>query len=97
MLFHSYEFIFLFLPVSLIGYYFLAGRIGGKAAKLWLAGISFWFIGSFRIEYLFLLLVSVLFNYGIARKIKGYGKDVKAKKWMLAAGVAGKSGAACLF
>ena len=39
MLFHSYEFIFLFLPVSLIGYYFLAGRIGGKAAKLWLAGI----------------------------------------------------------
>ncbi len=92
MLFHSYEFIFLFLPVSLIGYYFLAGRIGGKAAKLWLAGISFWFYGSFRIEYLFLLLASVLFNYGIARKIKGYGKDVKAKKWMLAAGVAGNLG-----
>ena len=92
MLFHSYEFIFLFLPVSLIGYYFLAGRIGGKAAKLWLAGISFWLYGSFRIEYLFLLLASVLFNYGIARKIKGYGKDVKAKKWVLAAGVAGNLG-----
>ena len=41
MLFHSYIFVFVFLPVSLGGYY-LAGRIGSRAAKLWLAAMSLW-------------------------------------------------------
>lgn len=86
MLFHSYEFVFLFLPVSLAGYYLAAGRMGGRAAKLWLAAVSFWFYGSFQIEYLFLLLASVLVNYGIAKKMGEREKGSLAAKGMLAAG-----------
>ncbi len=83
MLFHSYIFVFVFLPVSLGGYY-LAGRIGSRAAKLWLAAMSLWFYGSFRLEYLLLLLLSVFLNYGIALGMKGK----KRAGWLLAAGVA---------
>lgn len=83
MLFHSYIFVFVFLPVSLGGYY-LAGRIGSRAAKLWLAAMSLWFYGSFRLEYLLLLLLSVFLNYGIALGMKGE----KRVGGLLAAGVA---------
>lgn len=87
MLFHSYSFVLVFLPVSLAGYY-LAGLIGGRAAKLWLAAVSLWFYGSFRPEYLFLLLLSVLLNYGIAQGIRGRGKSGKGSG-LLAAGIVG--------
>ncbi len=65
MLFHSYQFVFLFLPVSLAGYWFLAGKGKGEAAKLWLAAASLWFYGSFQIISLLILLGSVAFNYGV--------------------------------
>ena len=63
MLFQSYIFVFLFLPVSLTGFYFIGNRWGGMAAKLWLIVMSLWFYGSFGIEYVFLLLLSIAFNY----------------------------------
>lgn len=65
MLFQSYLFVFIFLPVSLAGFYTAAGKKNTDAAKLWLAAMSLWFYGSFQIEYLFLLLGSVVFNYGV--------------------------------
>ncbi|GFH91098.1 peptidoglycan O-acetyltransferase [Lachnospiraceae bacterium] len=70
MLFQSYIFVFLFLPVSLTGFYFIGNRWGGMAAKLWLIVMSLWFYGSFRIEYVFLLLLSIAFNYGMAGKLR---------------------------
>ena len=97
MLFHSYVFIFLFLPVSLAGYYFLAGKRNGGAAKLWLIAVSLWFYGSFRIEYLFLLLASVLLNYGIARRIREQKKKSKTAKRILAAGIGGNLGLLAYF
>ncbi len=92
MLFHSYIFVFVFLPVSLGGYY-LAGRIGSRAAKLWLAAMSLWFYGSFRLEYLLLLLLSVFLNYGIALGMKGK----KRAGGLLAAGVAANLAALVYF
>ncbi len=70
MLFQSYMFVFLFLPVSLAGFYLVGNKRGSRAAKLWLIAMSLWFYGSFRIEYVFLLLLSVAFNYGIAQKLR---------------------------
>ena len=84
MLFQSYIFVFLFLPVSLTGFYFIGNRWGGMAAKLWLIVMSLWFYGSFRIEYVFLLLLSAAFNYGMAGKLMK-----RAAKRILAAGIAG--------
>ena len=87
MLFQSYIFVFVFLPVSLGGYY-LAGRIGDKAAKLWLVAVSFWFYGSFRLEYLLLLAAGMLLNYGIALGIRRKEKAGMRAGGLLAAGIA---------
>ncbi len=89
MLFHSYIFVFIFLPVSLIGYYFLAGKGSGREAKLWLAAVSLWFYGCFGIEYLFLLLASVLFNYKSGRKIRECRESGRGGKRAFAVAAAG--------
>lgn len=39
MFFNSYEFIFIFLPIALIGY-FIFGKIKNVYANLWLAVLS---------------------------------------------------------
>lgn len=90
MLFHSYLFVFLFLPVSLIGYYLAAGRRNGdgKAAKLWLVIMSLWFYGSFRIEYLLILLGSAAFNYGLYLRM-GKQEHRRSAKSILTVGIIG--------
>lgn len=62
MLFNSYEFIFLFLPVAIGGYFFF-GRQGCRAAGIWLVCASCFFYGWWDVRYLPLLLGSIAFNY----------------------------------
>src|SRR5690348_11894807 len=68
MLFNSYEFIFLFLPVA-AALYFLIGRRSHDLAALWLALASLFFYGYWNPAYLPLLLVSVAVNFGVGRLI----------------------------
>ena len=59
MLFNSYIFIFIFLPIALIGWYGL-NRLGKyKTASLFLAGMSLWFYGYFNVHYLAVILCSI--------------------------------------
>ena len=62
MLFNSYAFIFLFLPVGLIGY-FAFGRLGNLAPVIWLAlaSLAFYSVGNW--QFVPLLLASIAFNY----------------------------------
>ena len=62
MLFNSYSFIFLFLPIALIGY-FVLGRVGNQAAVIWLALASLAFYSVSNWQFVLLLLGSVAFNY----------------------------------
>src|SRR4051812_49123043 len=64
MLFNSYPFIFLFLPIALAGYFWL-GRFGNLAPVLWLAlaSLAFYSLGNW--QFVGLLLASVAFNYFI--------------------------------
>ncbi len=62
MLFNSYEFIFLYLPITLLLFLWL-GRIGHGYAKAWLAGASIFFYSWWNPIYLGLLLASICFNY----------------------------------
>src|SRR4030081_1330225 len=64
MLFNSYLFIFLFLPIALIGYFAL-GRLGNLAPVMWLALASLCFFPGSNWQFVLLLLASVAFNYGI--------------------------------
>jgi len=63
MLFNSYIFIFLFLPVTLLVFYWIGARGHFRAAIAWLVGASLFFYGWWNPAYLGLILASLLFNY----------------------------------
>jgi D-alanyl-lipoteichoic acid acyltransferase DltB (MBOAT superfamily) len=62
VLFNSFSFLFLYLPLVLSGY-FLLGRIGPRWAMGWLAAASLFFYGYWDLRYLPLLLASICGNY----------------------------------
>ena len=57
MLFNSYIFIFLFLPLALLGWYGLNRCRAYEMAKLFLAVMSLWFYGYFNLCYLLSFLL----------------------------------------
>ncbi len=63
MLFNSYGFLFLFLPVTLAGFFAL-GRHSHALAMGWLVAASLFFYGWWYPPYLALLLSSAVFNFG---------------------------------
>lgn len=87
MLFNSYEFIFMFLPLCLAGY-FLLNRLGmPKLSHLWLFGMSLWFYGSNTPKYLLLISASIVINYGFYM-LSRYISGDKKKKTAMAVAVA---------
>jgi D-alanyl-lipoteichoic acid acyltransferase DltB (MBOAT superfamily) len=62
MLFNSYVFIFAFLPVTLLGFFWL-GRRWPLIAAAWLTAASLFFYGWWNPLYVWLLAVSIVFNY----------------------------------
>jgi alginate O-acetyltransferase complex protein AlgI len=64
MLFNSYPFIFVFLPMALAGYFWL-GRSSNLAPVVWLALASLAFYSVSNWQFVGLLLASVAFNYFI--------------------------------
>jgi len=65
MLFNSYIFIFLFLPITLIGFFQFGARGYTRAAIAWLVSASLFFYGWWNPVYLGLILASLLFNYSM--------------------------------
>ncbi len=63
MLFNSYIFIFIFLPLVLAGWYFLNSKKAYTLAKFFLAGVSLWFYAYFNYYYLMIIVASILGNY----------------------------------
>jgi len=68
MLFNSYEFIFLFLPLALLGYYKVA-QTGRENAILWLVLASLFFYSWWNPYYLVLILVSLLINFWFGKML----------------------------
>jgi len=64
MLFSSPEFIYLFLPIVLSGFFWLA-RWSHRIAATWLLATSLFFYGWWNPAYLGLLIGSICFNYGM--------------------------------
>ena len=87
MLFNSFEFIFLFLPVTL-AVYFLAGKAQDKRWALgWLLLASLFFYAWWNPKNLAIIVASVCFNFILAR----YGihrTDQPRRKWYLTFGIA---------
>ena len=63
MLFNSYIFIFLFLPVTVAGWFLLNKTKSAALPKVFLLGMSMVFYGYFNIRYLPIIVVSIAANY----------------------------------
>ncbi len=66
MLFNSYLFIFIFLPIVLLGWFSLNKMKMHKIAEIFLVGMSLWFYAYFNFSYLFIIVGSCLFNFLIS-------------------------------
>ena len=77
MLFNSYEFIFIFLPVIFIGYFYLTSKRLIIGSKAWLVGGSFFFYSYWNPIYLPLILLSIFVNYAIGGS---FNKNTKINK-----------------
>jgi D-alanyl-lipoteichoic acid acyltransferase DltB (MBOAT superfamily) len=75
LLFNSYAFIFLFLPITFFIYFYLNKKRLTGASKAFLVFISLFFYSWWNIIYLPLILVSLLFNYSIGREL------VASQRW----------------
>ena len=90
MLFNSYEFLFLFLPISFFIYFYLNHKKLVVASKAWLLLVSLFFYAWWNIIYLPLILISILFNYRIASLILEYDENSRnyfTKKMLLKIGL----------
>ena len=84
MLFNSYPFVFVFLPVTLAGF-FLIARASHTLAAGWLTLASLAFYGWWNPVYVLLLLASIAFNYGMGYAI-GHAPEAR-RGGLLALGV----------
>ena len=66
MLFNSYLFIFIFLPIVLIVWFSLNKIKQYKIAEIFLVGMSLWFYAYFNYSYLFIIVGSCLINFLIS-------------------------------
>lgn len=68
MLFNSWQFVFLFLPITVF-VFFQIGSKNYQVALAWLVAASLFFYGWWNPAYLGLLIFSIVFNYGIGKAI----------------------------
>ena len=75
MVFSNSVFLFVFLPIVLLGYYLMRGKI----RNYWLLIVSLIFYGWNKPEFLWILIASILLNYIGAIFVE----KVKRKGWKL--------------
>ena len=101
MLFNSYEFVFLFFPLVLVGYY-ICRKAGGayrnglfqrSLVNAFLLAVSFLFYGWSCPEYLPVLIGSMAVNYGLSWQMER-GSE---KKRILVIGILINLGALAVF
>jgi len=79
MLFNSYEFIFLLLPIILIGYYLVLPKVWRHG---WLVLCSYIFYGWWDYRYCGLLLLATCIDYIAGGQIAATEDPVKKKRWL---------------
>lgn len=89
MLFNSYAFIFLFLPITFAIYFVLNRKKLTLAAKTWLVFASLFFYGYWNPVYIPLILGSILFNYAVGSALVRKREHPTNSRFMLVVGIAG--------
>ncbi len=88
MIFASFEFLFLFLPVFYAAYYLTPPRLRNWPILL----LSWAFYAWWRVDFLFLLVCVTAFTFAAARRMAAAGPGSPAGKRWLRAGLAGNLG-----
>ena len=86
MLFNSYEYIFLFLPVMLIGFFLLGRKVHHQVAVAWLVMGSLFFYGWWNPAYVSLIVGSMIFNYAVGFQLQSRDTAEGFRKCLLALG-----------
>lgn len=87
MLFNSYEFIFLFLPITLILYFWLNRYGKNRLAKAWLVIASLYFYSYFNRMYLILIGISIGVNFIVGRRLSDDKTNILERRLLLIFGV----------
>ncbi|MCG3698002.1 MBOAT family O-acyltransferase [Aliarcobacter butzleri] len=87
MLFNSYEFIFIFLPVMFVVYFYLNSKRLILGAKIWLVVGSLFFYSYWNVIYLPLILLSIFVNYGVGLSLVNHEKIRISSKTILSFGI----------
>lgn len=95
MLFNSYIFILLFFPVVLLGYYGFNHIKKYTLANIFLILMSLWFYGYYNPKYLFVICISILGNYTLAKALEK--STNKWKKYILLVGIVANAGSIFYF
>ncbi|SEG37535.1 D-alanyl-lipoteichoic acid acyltransferase DltB, MBOAT superfamily [Bryocella elongata] len=96
MLFNSYRFIFVFLPITLAGFHLL-GRLGRRPVIAWLSLCSLVFYAWWKPIFVLFLLASILVNYGVSVAIAKSPESSPVRKRMLVLGIVLNLGALFYF
>ena len=90
MLFNSHVFILGFLPATAAGFFLCARLAGMQGARLWMLLASLVFYGWWSVEFLGLLLLSILANHALGRIIlRLRHRRPGLARWLVALGVGG--------
>ncbi len=85
MLFNSYEFLFIFLPLTVVAFFCTQQLAGMRAGKVILVIASLVFYSLNRLDHLAILLVSIAVNFLLAQYILKQPKERTKRKWSLTA------------
>lgn len=85
MLFNSYLFVLLFLPMTITGYFFMNSCKKYKMAELFLLTMSLWFYGYFNPKYLPVIMTSIFLNYAVYKVFSRTEKQGVRKLFLMLA------------
>jgi len=90
VIFASYSFLFIFLPIALVGYY-VASKVRATFAVAWLTICSLAFYARWNPKFVILLVASIVFNFVIGRALLAPKRedDVKSRNRWLFIGLTG--------
>ena len=90
MLFNSFEFLFLFLPVTLIGFFVISKNEQASQKNLpifWLVVASLFFYSWWNPKNLPLIIISIIFNYSLGHVLSHQLEQKMTKKIILLLGI----------
>ncbi|MBF0467004.1 MAG: MBOAT family protein [Nitrospirae bacterium] len=90
MLFNSFFYMFAFLPLSVLGFFVLNKLHLTLFSRIWLVAASLFFYSWWNINYLPLLIGSILFNYSVLTLLskESYSNTIVTRKRLMIFGIA---------